>query len=106
MTTGTRPQILQQIQLPRFDMSQCQHVYYSSSKINISASLQFCLGGERGRDSCRGDSGGPVLTEDQSAGKFYAIGLVSLGTARCGRELPSVYTWIPSYMSWILDNVR
>ena len=42
MTTGTRPQILQQIQLPRFDMSQCQHVYYSSnyfffSPINLIA---------------------------------------------------------------------
>ncbi|PSN45991.1 hypothetical protein C0J52_09757 [Blattella germanica] len=72
---------------------------------------QICAGGERGRDSCEGDSGGPLMRGEQLGPddftRYYLLGLVSFGAKRCGSEnLPGVYTDIPAYLDWILDNIE
>lgn len=55
------------------------------------------------RGSCRGDSGGPLMTSVN--GNWFLIGVVSLGPP-CGKStLPGVYTRVSSYMSWIEENL-
>lgn len=55
------------------------------------------------RDSCGGDSGGPL--QIQLNGNYYLIGIVSFGP-QCGRTLlPSVYTRVSFYLDWILENI-
>lgn len=68
---------------------------------------QLCAGGERGRDSCNGDSGGPLMdTFKNDSGQWYVKGIVSFG-AKCGLDgWPGVYTRVASYLQWIRQNVR
>lgn len=114
---------LQQVQLNWYNTSECRSVYGNAypKSISICESSQFCLGvieesGHRA-DACQGDSGGPVLLTDTSsvsnrlAGgnhqreKVYAVGIISFGPWMCGNSYPSVYTSIPAYLNWILDNI-
>lgn len=63
---------------------------------------QLCIGGEAGQDSCRGDSGGPLMYE--SGLITYVVGVVSFGALNCGTENhPGVYTKVADYLDWIED---
>lgn len=68
----------------------------------------MCAGGERGRDSCVGDSGGPLMhTFKNDSGQWYIEGVVSFGNQRCGSEgWPGVYTRVSDYLGWINENVK
>lgn len=71
---------------------------------------QLCAGGEKGRDSCRGDSGGPLMTisADKSGEiNWYAAGVVSFGPSPCGMEnWPGVYTRVSKYVNWIVSKLK
>ncbi|XP_077193076.1 beta-fibrinogenase brevinase-like [Paroedura picta] len=55
---------------------------------------------EGGKDSCRGDSGGPLICDG------ILQGIVSLGGNPCGQpNLPAVYTSISRYASWIQETI-
>ena len=76
---------------------QCRESY-GESKIS---SAMMCAADD-GRDSCSGDSGGPlaVLGPDAS---FSQVGVVSWGK-NCGApQYPGVYTRVTSHLDWILE---
>lgn len=55
------------------------------------------------RDTCGGDSGGPL--QIQIKGTYYLVGIVSHGPP-CGKTLlPAVYTRVTSFLDWILQNI-
>lgn len=86
---------------------QCGRVY---AQLNVRIlNTQLCAGGKRGEDSCNGDSGGPLMTLDDSNPlnpHYYLVGLVSFGPRQCGLESwPGVYTKVSEYMDWILSNM-
>ena len=63
--------------------------------------IQFCAGDPHlGKDSCNGDSGGPVmqLLDDS----WSLVGIVSNGDAMCTGK--GIYTNISFYLEWILDK--
>nr|XP_034834241.1 CLIP domain-containing serine protease 14D-like [Maniola hyperantus] len=67
----------------------------------------FCAG-ELMKDSCGGDSGGPLMMETEFGNSIRLVqfGVVSFGPTQCGSRFPGVYTDVRKYMDWILDNIR
>ena len=66
---------------------------------------QICAGGENGKDSCSGDSGGPLMYFDMEEQRWFAEGVVSFGIM-CGEAgWPGVYTHLPKYYDWILQHL-
>jgi secreted trypsin-like serine protease len=60
---------------------------------------------ERGRDSCNGDSGGP-LTLAHGGGRVL-VGIVSYGPRDCGATpVPGVYTRVASFRTWANGCMR
>lgn len=71
----------------------------------------LCAGGLKGKDSCNGDSGGPLITRtvDRRSGvqsTAWLTGIVSYGTRRCGEGKPGVYTRVSSYIDWIKRTMK
>ncbi|XP_050354197.1 melanization protease 1-like [Nymphalis io] len=98
---GTKSFPLRKVDIPILPTSAC---YEQNPETTPN---QFCAG-ELGKDSCNGDSGGPLMVENQVNGKFKMIqyGIVSYGPKICGSAAPGVYTNLVSYMDWILSNMR
>ena len=59
-----------------------------------------------GKDSCNGDSGGPLIWKDYTDDPYYQIGLVSFGTKDCAKGTPGVYTRVAEYMDWIESKLQ
>ena len=58
-------------------------------------------------DSCKGDSGSGLVVADKDNKKtedepeiFTAVGIYSMGGAKCKGELPGVFTNISTYGDW------
>ncbi|XP_043272974.1 CLIP domain-containing serine protease 2-like [Venturia canescens] len=71
---------------------------------------QLCVGGETRKDSCRGDSGGPLMSLERAPDgkrKWTVVGIISFGPEPCGtRHWPGVYVKVADYLPWILAKVR
>lgn len=73
------------------------------------SSNQICAGGYQGKDSCGGDSGGPLTTVNKfdELPRYIQYGIVSYGPRHCGTEgKPGIYTRVFKYMTWILDSIK
>ncbi|KFB38142.1 hypothetical protein ZHAS_00005432 [Anopheles sinensis] len=59
------------------------------------------------RDTCLGDSAGPLQTvTDPSTCTYHVIGVVSTGLKGCGiGKARAVYTMVSYYLDWIEENV-
>jgi secreted trypsin-like serine protease len=60
---------------------------YSLNRGYINFAHVICTGGQAGKDSCLGDSGGPAISRD-AAGISWLVGVLSKGS-----ELPSYTDW-------------
>lgn len=56
----------------------------------------LCAGNGKGKGSCRGDSGGPLIANNA------LVGFVSWAGGKCGKE-PGVYTRVSSVLDYIQD---
>lgn len=99
--------ILQRIWLPIVNIENCIAAF---GRIAHVGNDQYCVGGEPGKDSCSGDSGGPLMKVDVSPNgsvRYFLIGVVSYGMKICGTSgYPAVYTKISNQLPWILDNIQ
>ncbi len=61
-----------------------------------------------GKDTCGGDSGGPLIVRstDQGEAPWYQVGIVSFGTLICGEGQPGVYTRVAPFMEWIEHKMK
>ncbi|XP_033166581.1 serine protease 7 [Drosophila mauritiana] len=102
-TTARKSTIKQRLDLPVNDHDYCAGKF-ATRNIHLISS-QLCVGGEFYRDSCDGDSGGPLMRRGFNQA-WYQEGVVSFGN-RCGLEgWPGVYTRVADYMDWILETIR
>jgi len=79
---------------------------------------QMCAGGEKGKDSCKGDSGGPLYlrkvvrpskkSSAEDTDPWYLMGLVSFGSRDCGvsgNQKPGFYTRLDHFVPWIQQQI-
>ncbi|XP_038218228.1 phenoloxidase-activating enzyme-like [Zerene cesonia] len=92
------------VDLPFTEPSVCSKLYSIRGK-PIIWDRQICAGGELNKDSCKGDSGGPLMRADDKT--YEVVGITSFGIRQCGNKgRPSVYTKVYAYMDWIKSEVK
>lgn len=104
--TKSESKIKLKLKLPVKSNRECQQVY-TSERVTLSNG-HICAGGMKGKDSCTGDSGGPLMNYVAlNDVNWYVTGIVSFGPASCGLEgWPGIYTRVTEYVPWIVRNMR
>ncbi|XP_030377199.1 transmembrane protease serine 9 [Scaptodrosophila lebanonensis] len=99
---GPQPSILQKVDIPIWPNLECARKYGRAAPGGIIESM-ICAG-QASKDSCSGDSGGPMIVSD--GGRYTQVGIVSWGIG-CGKgQYPGVYTRVTSLLPWIYKNIK
>ncbi|RWS06566.1 Serine proteinase stubble-like protein [Dinothrombium tinctorium] len=120
---GSYSNILKEVSLPVIPHYKCQESLRKTrlgSRFRLHDSF-ICAGGEEGRDSCKGDGGGPLTCYRKDGTYALAgnnvdkckkslmspeIGLVSWGID-CGHAgVPGVYVKVQKFLDWISKNTK
>ncbi|RWS07284.1 hypothetical protein B4U79_00192, partial [Dinothrombium tinctorium] len=100
---GTTASRLMAVDLTVYDDEVCEEQYDE-----FDGKIMLCAGNlSGGKDSCLGDSGGPLIIS--KSGFAYLIGIVSFGPRdrSCGREnTVAVYTKVSHYVDWINRTIK
>ncbi|XP_063705763.1 serine protease persephone-like isoform X1 [Culicoides brevitarsis] len=101
-TVGDTSQLLLKANLTVVDPTECQKKYESHDIRGLTGGIaesQLCAWDpDFKRDSCKGDSGGPLHAKNERID--YVVGLVSFGNG-CAAKDPAVYTRVSHYIGWI-----
>ncbi|KAG5896190.1 hypothetical protein JTB14_016964 [Gonioctena quinquepunctata] len=100
--------ILQKVDVPIVTPEVCRNAYVMESIVRIT-NKNICAGDREEKDSCKGDSGGPLQAAAyvNDASRYVQQGIVSYGHRHCGQKgYPAVYTKVSYYVKWILDTMR
>nr|XP_014289638.1 uncharacterized protein LOC106689256 [Halyomorpha halys] len=95
--------ILKKIDLPIVPKDQCTN---SLRKTRLGKYFRLhdsfvCAGGIIGKDTCKGDGGGPLVCPvEGKPGTYEVTGLVAWGIG-CGDDIPGVYANVAYARSWI-----
>lgn len=105
---GNRSNDLRKVALNIIDNIHCQQLYERSKTLRIGiVRSQLCAGYlEGGKDTCYGDSGGPIqVITPRNQCIFHIVGVTSFGKACAAKNTAGVYTRVSSYLDWIEANV-
>merc|ERR1712127_93055 len=87
----------QKLRVPILSASDCEGLDWRRP-----VESQVCAGGELGKDSCSGDSGGGLYIQNTGNGRdsnpWCLIGIVSYGSKLCGNGKPGMYTRVESFL--------
>lgn len=101
--TASASTIKLKVELDITDTNRCAAVYKQAGV--TLRDTQICAGGLRGKDTCSGDSGGPLMKRLKS--NYFLYGIVSFGPNKCGtKDVPGVYTNVPKYIDWIESKME
>jgi len=105
---GAYQEILKKIELPIMPNDQCQKNLRTTrlGKHFILDPSFICAGGEKGKDTCKGDGGSPLVCPIPGVkDRFYQAGIVAWGIG-CGEQnIPGVYANVPYLRQWISDKL-
>ncbi|XP_045762382.1 phenoloxidase-activating enzyme-like [Maniola jurtina] len=98
--TSIRSDIKQHVSLPFVSRKLCKSTYY-----NTIWEHHICAGNRSNEDTCKGDSGGPLMHLRNNIQEL--VGITSFGLMQCGTQgKPSVYTKVYDYLGWINETIR
>ncbi|KAG5865155.1 hypothetical protein JTB14_009398 [Gonioctena quinquepunctata] len=96
------PALQQALYLPIISIQECIKVYGRTLPVSDE---QVCAGGQPGNDACSGFGGAPLMVRHGDT--HYQVGVLSFGSDQCGAAgVPSVYTNIKKYVTWIRENTQ
>ncbi|XP_054839770.1 vitamin K-dependent protein C [Eublepharis macularius] len=92
--------VLNYIEIPLAPRNECIHAMQNSISDNM-----ICAGimGDK-RDSCHGDSGGPMVTQFKNT--WFLVGLVSWGEGCGNLDNFGIYTKVSPYLKWINQQMK
>ncbi|CAH2045487.1 unnamed protein product, partial [Iphiclides podalirius] len=103
--TKTMSEVKLKAIVPVVNSTTCANVYKKANR--RITEKQICAGGQKGVDSCRGDSGGALMGQMRSTQNWIVVGVVSYGPTPCGTpNWPGVYTRVGSYIDWIKRHLN
>lgn len=93
---------MKKIELPLIDKQTCERNLRKTrlGKLFKLHGSFICAGGEKGKDACIGDGGGPLVcpvSDDQ----YQQVGIVSWGIGCNEKDVPGVYTDVQYFRKWI-----
>ena len=94
---GARPNRLRQVDLRIVSDSRCNRM-----NEGIFQARSMVCAAARGKDSCAGDSGGPLIARD-AAGAWFEVGTVSFGAICADPDNPGVYGRVAEMRGFLLD---
>ncbi|XP_058795963.1 serine protease filzig [Phymastichus coffea] len=98
---GGVPSVLQEVKVPIMENSVCQEMFLTENHQKIILESFMCAGYANGqKDSCEGDSGGP-LTLQRPDGRWILVGTVSHGIKCAAPYLPGVYMRTTYFKPWL-----
>jgi len=105
---GALPEVLQQVELPIVTNETCQTAYQGESQIIDS---MICAGFKEGKkDTCKNDSGGPLIVFKEN--QWQQVGIVSFGGHKtpgapicAGPDAYGVYTRVSTFIDFITQYV-
>lgn len=101
---GNISPVLREVNLPIISNPKCMTMYRRSGQNEWIPRIFICAGTENGgKDSCEGDSGGPMVVKGQN-GRYELAGVISWGIGCGDRNRPGVYTRISEFKTWIVRN--
>ncbi|XP_062549992.1 serine protease snake-like [Armigeres subalbatus] len=95
---------LNKVTLELYDASFCNRAFVRNRKFEDGViDSQICAGSENEKDTCKGDSGGPLQVMIEGNGcMYYVVGLTSRGHDACGlKSSVALYTRVSSFVDWI-----
>ncbi|CAL4059350.1 unnamed protein product, partial [Meganyctiphanes norvegica] len=94
--------VLQQVNLNIVDRDFC----LKRKTAYPNPNMIMCAGEGDGKDSCRADSGGPLMLPSLDGLRYYIVGITSFGATVCGSEASqTVFTSVHYYKDWINQNM-
>ncbi|KAM6463806.1 complement factor D-like [Liasis olivaceus] len=94
--TGKKTDRLRYVQLKIISRDQCNRRRFHDGSVTEN---MMCAESKK-KDSCKGDSGGPIVCNS------IAEGIVTTGSTVCGNWLkPGIYTRTAPYVSWITSTM-
>ena len=98
---GPLPSVLQEVSLPIMSNDQCERRFRDAGDREHIPNIFICAGYKKGgKDSCEGDSGGPMVVQRED-GRFILSGISSWGLGCAEENRPGVYTRISEFRDWI-----
>ncbi|XP_014610475.1 PREDICTED: proclotting enzyme isoform X1 [Polistes canadensis] len=100
--------ILKKVELPIVPHDTCQNILRNSrlGKYFVLDRTFICAGGEKGKDTCKGDGGSPLVCPLKQNPNYYVqTGIVAWGIG-CGEDgTPGVYANVAELKHWIDEQI-
>ncbi|XP_046384718.1 phenoloxidase-activating factor 2-like [Ischnura elegans] len=106
---GKYSSILKRLDLPIVSHAKCQH-NLRKTRLGYYFRLHesfICAGGEKGKDTCKGDGGGPlVCPHPHNPERYMQSGIVAWGIGCMKSHIPGVYANVAHFRDWIDENMK
>nr|ATU82397.1 venom S1 protease 1 [Lethocerus distinctifemur] len=94
--------VLMKVNLRVIPLTVCKQNF--RREIHADIPSQICTKAQN-KDSCGGDSGGPVIWLDPETNRYTLVALVSYGKTKCGGKEPAVNTDVSYHLDWLQKKI-